>query len=49
LLEQRDAKQVEVQVAPVQSEPEAVVEEADDILEALEKRELLKQLSNRIK
>ena len=49
LLEQRDVVEQVDQVAPVQSEPEAVVEEADDILKALEERELLKQLSNRIK
>ena len=50
LLEQRDVVEPVDQVAPTQSEPEAVVEsEADDILKALEERELLKQLSNRNK
>jgi hypothetical protein len=49
VLEQRDVEPETVEVAPIQSEPEAVVEEADEILQALEQRELLKQLSNRIK
>jgi HK97 family phage prohead protease len=49
LLEQRDVVEQVVEEVPTQSEPESVVEEADDILKALEERELLKQLSNRIK
>ena len=50
LLEQRDVVEQVVEVAPTQSEPEAVVEnDADAILKAIEERELLKQLSNRIK
>ena len=49
VLEQRDVEPETVEVAPIQSEPEAVVNEADAILEALKERELLKALSNRIK
>ena len=49
LLEQRDVVEQVVEEVPTQSEPESVVEEADDVLKALEERELLKQLSNRIK
>jgi hypothetical protein len=50
VLEQREAEpEVISEVAPQPSELEAVVEEADEILQALEQRELLKQLSNRIK
>jgi hypothetical protein len=48
LLEQRDSVQT-LEVAPSRSDSDAVVEEADDILKALEERELMKQLSNRIK
>lgn len=49
LLEQRDVVEQVVEEVPTQSEPESVVEEADEILKAIEERELLKQLSNRIK
>jgi len=49
ILEQRDADKIITEVAPIQSEPEAVVNEADAILKALEERELLKALSKRIK
>lgn len=49
VLEQRDAEPETVKVAPQPSELEAVVNEADEILKAIEERELLKQLSNRIK
>ena len=49
VLEQREVEPEVVEVAPTQSEPEAVVEEADELLKALEQREILKQLSNRIK
>ena len=49
VLEQRDAEPVTVEVAPQLGELEAVVNEADEILKALEQRELLKQLSKRIK
>jgi HK97 family phage prohead protease len=48
VLEVRDAPKP-VEVAPTQSEPEAVVEEADAILKAIEQRELVKALSQRIK
>jgi HK97 family phage prohead protease len=50
VLEQRDVEPETItEVAPQQGELEAVVNEADEILKALEQRELLKQLSNRIK
>jgi HK97 family phage prohead protease len=49
VLEQRDAEPVTVEVAPQLGELEAVVSEADNILKALEQRDLLKQLSKRIK
>ena len=48
VLEQRDVEPETVEVAPQLGELEAVVE-ADTILKALEERELLKALSNRIK
>jgi len=48
VLEQRDADKTITEVAPIQSEPEAVVNEADAILQALKERELLKALSKRI-
>jgi HK97 family phage prohead protease len=49
VLEQRDATKADIKDAPTQSEPEAVVKEADAILKALEERELVKALSKRIK
>jgi len=49
LLEQRDVAKVVAEVAPAKSESEAVVNEADAILKALEERDLLKALSKRIK
>ena len=49
VLEQRDAELKTVEVAPQQGELEAVVNEADEILKALEEREFLKVLSKRIK
>jgi uncharacterized protein len=49
VLEMRDAQPKTVEVAPQQGELEAVVNEADAILNALKERELLKALSNRIK
>ena len=49
ILEQRDAGKEVVKETPQPSELEAVVNEADEILKALEERELLKQLSKRIK
>jgi len=48
VLEQRDATK-KVEVAPSQSDSGAVVEEASAILKALEERELVKALSQRIK
>lgn len=50
VLEQRDVEpEAIIEVAPQQGELEAVVNEADAILQALKERELLKALSNRIK
>ena len=50
VLEQRDVEpEVITEVAPQLGELEAVVNEADSILKALQERELLKALSNRIK
>ena len=50
VLEQRDVEpEVIIEVAPQLGELEAVVNEADAILKALQERELLKALSNRIK
>lgn len=49
VLEMRDAEPTTVEVAPQQGELEAVVNEADAILKALEERALLKALSKRIK
>jgi HK97 family phage prohead protease len=48
ILEQRDVVEEIVKEAPQQGEPEAVVNEADEILKALELRELSKALSKRI-
>lgn len=48
ILATRDENKVEVEKAPIQSEPDAVVEE-DQILKAMEERELLKKLNNRLK
>ncbi len=49
ILELRDVTKEIVKEAPQSGEPKAVVNEADAILKALEERELLKALSNRIK
>ena len=49
ILELRDVTKEIVKEAPQQGEPEAVVNEADTILKALEDRALLKALSKRIK
>lgn len=49
LLEQRDAIQPSLKETPTQGEPEAVVNEADMILQALKDRELLKALTKRMK
>jgi len=48
VLEQREVEPEAIEVAPIQSEPEAVVNEADAILKVLQERELLKALSKRI-
>lgn len=48
VLEQRDSAK-KIEVAPSQSDSDAVVKEADAILKALEERELLKALNKRIK
>ena len=48
ILEQRDAVKKVLEEAPQQGEPEAVVNEADEILKALELREIEKALSKRI-
>ena len=48
ILEQRDAVKEIIEEAPQLGELEAVVNEADDILKALEQRELLKALTKRI-
>ena len=49
ILEQRDAVKEPIKETPQPSDLEAVVNEADNILKALEERELLKALSKRIK
>ena len=49
ILESRDAVKEIVKETPQPSDLEAVVNEADTILKALEQRALLKALSNRIK
>lgn len=49
IFESRDVSKEIVKEAPQSGEPKAVVNEADTILKALEQRELLKALSNRIK
>ena len=48
VLEQRDAIK-KLEETPLKSDSEAVVKEADELLKALEERELLKALSKRIK
>jgi hypothetical protein len=50
VLEQREVEpEIITEVAPQQGELEAVVNEADALLKALQERELLKALSKRIK
>jgi len=49
ILEQRDAAKDPIEEAPQLSESEAVVNEAEAILKALNERELLKAISKRIK
>jgi len=49
VLESRDVTKEPIKEAPQQGEPEAVVNEADEILKAFELREIEKALSKRIK
>ena len=49
ILETRDETKVDDEKAPIQSESDAVVDENEAILKALEERELLKKLNNRLK
>jgi HK97 family phage prohead protease len=49
VLESRDVTKEPIKEAPQQGEPEAVVNEADEILKAFELREIEKALSQRIK
>ena len=49
VLETRDVSKEPIKEAPQQGEPEAVVNEADEILKAFELREIEKALSKRIK
>ena len=48
ILATRDEPKVEVEKAPIQSEADAVVNEQEAILKALEERDLLKKLNNRL-
>ena len=48
ILATRDETKVEVEKAPIQSEADAVVDENEAILKAIEERELLKKLTNRL-
>ena len=49
ILETRDETKVDVENTPIQSESDAVVNEQEAILKAIEERELLKKLNNRLK
>jgi HK97 family phage prohead protease len=49
ILEVRDATKVEIENTPIQSEPDAVVNQEEQLLKAFEERELLKKLNNRLK
>jgi HK97 family phage prohead protease len=49
ILEQRDVAKKDLEVAPKQSESDAVVNEAEELLKALQLRELTKALEKRIK
>ena len=49
ILATRDEPKVELEKAPIQSEADAVVDEQEVILKALEERDLLKKLNNRLK
>ena len=48
ILATRDEPKVEVEKAPIQSDADAVVNEQEAILKALEERDLLKKLNNRL-
>ena len=48
ILATRDEPEVNVEKAPIQSEADAVVNEQEAILKALEERDLLKKLNNRL-
>lgn len=48
ILATRDEPEVSVEKAPIQSEADAVVNEQEAILKALEERDLLKKLNNRL-
>ena len=49
ILATRDEPEVQVEKAPIQSDADAVVDENEAILKAIEERELLKKLNNRLK
>jgi HK97 family phage prohead protease len=49
VVEAREALNVQLESLPIQGEPDAVVNEADELLKALELRELSKALQKRIK
>lgn len=49
VMEQRDAEPAPIETAPAQSDSDAEVTEAQQLLAALEQRELLKQLDKRLK
>lgn len=49
ILATRDESKVNVEKAPIQSDADAVVDEQEAILKAIEERELLKKLNNRLK
>ena len=49
ILEQRDVAKKDLEVAPKQSDSDAVVDEAEELLKALQLRQLTKALEKRIK
>jgi HK97 family phage prohead protease len=49
ILATRDETEIQVEKAPIQSDADAVVDENEAILKAIEERELLKKLNNRLK
>jgi phage head maturation protease len=48
ILATRDEPEIKTENTPIQSEPDAVVDENNAILQAIEERELLKKLNNRL-